>query len=203
MRLAPPTSCPRVLRHLLAPMAEMRAAGAQSGIADIRFGEQSLSTMLARQAWYRIFYRDCPTIHDLPGPSFWKVRDGQFSWNALRFPWRLSLDFLETGEPRASGHLISINRWIRKSSHDDPKRISTTYRLDGSTPDDQTTGSAAFIAMFASAAVAGSGDPAGDQQWIDALWSALTAIPIADEDYYGNTLKLMVLMELSEQWRGN
>ena len=57
--------------------------------------------------------------------------------------------------------------------------------------------------MFASAAVAGSGDPAGDQQWIDALWSALTAIPIADEDYYGNTLKLMALMELSEQWQDN
>tara|TARA_B100001245_G_C22853943_1_gene410517 strand:+ start:150 stop:1361 length:1212 start_codon:yes stop_codon:yes gene_type:complete len=140
-----------------------------------------------------------------PAQSFFLegAGDGQFSWNALRFPWRLSLDFLETGESRASGHLVRINRWIRKSSRGDPMRISTTYRLDGSTPDDQTTGSAAFIAMFASAAVAGSGDPAGDQQWIDALWSALTAIPIADEDYYGNTLKLMALMELSEQWQDN
>ena len=36
--------------------------------------------------------------------------DGQFSWNALRFPWRLSLDFIETNDMRAAAHLNVINR---------------------------------------------------------------------------------------------
>ncbi|TYC69036.1 endoglucanase [Stappia sp. BW2] len=129
--------------------------------------------------------------------------DGQFSWNALRFPWRLSLDLLETGDTRAAAHLAMINRWIRGAAKEDPFQIATTYRLDGSIPDDESTGSAAFIAMFAAGAIAGSGDPEGDQAWLDALWSAMISIPIADEDYYGNTLKLLAMIELSGQWQEN
>ena len=126
--------------------------------------------------------------------------DGQFSWNALRFPWRLSLDFLETNDMRAAAHLNVINRWIRKATGDDPSQIATSYRLNGSIPEHQATGSAAFIAIFSAAAIAGSGDLEGDQRWIDALWAALAAIPIEDEDYYGNTLKLLALIELAGQW---
>jgi endo-1,4-beta-D-glucanase Y len=129
--------------------------------------------------------------------------DGQFSWNALRFPWRLSLDLLETGDARAAAHLVLINRWIRNATAGDPLRIATTYRLDGRIPEDQSTGSAAFLAMFAAAAIAGSEDHDADQRWIDALWYALTAIPLADEDYYGNTLKLLAMIELSGQWQEN
>jgi endo-1,4-beta-D-glucanase Y len=129
--------------------------------------------------------------------------DGQYSWNALRFPWRLSLDLLETGDTRAADHLMVINRWIRGAVKEDPFRIATTYRLDGSIPKDQSTGSAVFIAMFAAAAIAGSGDPDGDQAWLDALWSALISIPLADEDYYGNTLKLLAMIALSGQWQEN
>lgn len=129
--------------------------------------------------------------------------DGQYSWNALRFPWRLSLDLLETGDIRAADHLMVINRWVRGAAKEDPFRIATSYRLDGSIPEDQSTGSAAFIAMFAAAAIAGSGDPDGDQAWLDALWSALISIPLADEDYYGNTLKLLAMIELSRQWQEN
>ncbi len=126
--------------------------------------------------------------------------DGQFSWNALRFPWRLSLDFLETGDARALEHLVVINRWIRKATGGDPLQIATTYRLNGSIPKDQSTGSAAFIAMFAAAAIAGSGDPDGDQRWIDSLWTTLIAIPMENEDYYGNTLKLLAMIELAGEW---
>ena len=96
-----------------------------------------------------------------------------------------------------------INRWVRGAAKEDPFQIATTYRLDGSIPEDQSTGSAAFIAMFAAAAIAGSGDPDGDQVWLDALWSALISIPLADEDYCGNTLKLLAMIELSGQWQEN
>ncbi len=126
--------------------------------------------------------------------------DGQFSWNALRFPWRLALDFLDTRELRAAAHLRTINGWIQRKTGGDPLRIATTYRLDGSVPDGQDRGSAAFIAMFAAAAVAGSGHPDADQAWMDRLWAALVAIPLPDEDYYGNTLKLLAMMALSGLW---
>lgn len=123
--------------------------------------------------------------------------DGDFSWNALRFPWRLSLDFVSTGDPRAAAHLARINRWIIGASGGDPARIATGYRLDGRIPPDQDIGSAAFIAMFAAGAMAGSGERSADQAWLDALWAALLAKPASEEDYYGNTLKLLAMITLS------
>ncbi|WP_269584817.1 glycosyl hydrolase family 8 [Roseibium sp. Sym1] len=126
--------------------------------------------------------------------------DGWFSWNALRYPWRLALDLLETGDGRAEAHLRTINRWIQDASGRDPSRIATTYRLDGSIPDDRETGSAAFLAVFAAAALGGTGDPGADRDWSDALWSALVSRPIEDEDYYGNTLKLLAMVALAELW---
>ncbi|MCM5558178.1 glycosyl hydrolase family 8 [Pleomorphomonas sp. JP5] len=122
--------------------------------------------------------------------------DGAFSWNALRFPWRLALDFLMTGDERAASHLVTINRWIQTVSGGDPMRIATTYRLDGRVPPDQDRGSAAFIAMFAAGAMAGSNNASADQAWLDALWAALLARPAAKEDYYGNTLKLLAMIAL-------
>lgn len=124
--------------------------------------------------------------------------DGDFSWNALRFPWRLSLDLLMTGDERAASHLAALNRWVRKASGGDPMRMATTYRLDGRIPPDQDTGSAAFIAMFAAGAMAGSDNASADQAWLDALWAALLARPAAEEDYYGNTLKLLAMISLCE-----
>ncbi len=127
--------------------------------------------------------------------------DGQFSWNALRFPWRLSLDLLETGDIRAQTHLEKINRWIRNATNGDPLLIASTYRLNGTSPRDQSDNSTAFVAMFAAGALAGSGDPQADQIWIDMLWSTLISAPISDEDYYGNTLKLMAMIALADLWK--
>ncbi|NIZ15506.1 glycosyl hydrolase family 8 [Phaeobacter sp. HF9A] len=125
--------------------------------------------------------------------------DGRFSWNALRFPWRLSLDYLETGDPRARAHLQRINGWIQGATRGDPQRIANTYRLNGRGVGRAGKGSAAFIAMFAASAVAGSGKPEADQAWSDALWQALNAVPLEDADYYGNTLKLLAMIALAEQ----
>jgi endoglucanase len=126
--------------------------------------------------------------------------DGADSWNALRFPWRLALDLIATGDPRAAAHLARLNRWIRAKVKGDPVRIATTYRLNGHVPADQEGPSAGFIAMFAAGAMAGTGDPAADQAWMDALWGAMVAIPAVDEDYYGNTLKLLAMMALADVW---
>lgn len=136
-------------------------------------------------------------------PSFLEGEtDGFFSWNALRFPWRLALDLLETGEPRARDRLQRINRWIATATGGDPAQIASSYRLDGTIPPDEAGNSTAFVAMFAAAAVAGSGasDVKADQMWLDRLWDAMLKVPIEDEDYYGNTLKLMAMMALAEVW---
>ncbi len=126
--------------------------------------------------------------------------DGYFSWNAFRYPWRLSFDLVVSGDTRAADRLKPINAWMMKQSGGYPSQITTTYRLDGTIPPDQSTPSGGFIAMFATSAIAGSGDADADQKWMDALWWDLNAIPATDEDYFGNTLKLLAMIELAELW---
>ena len=126
--------------------------------------------------------------------------DGFFSWNAFRYPWRLSHDLLISGDSRAADRLRPINAWIIGKTGGDPTKIATTYRLDGTVPPGESTQSGAFMAMFAASAVAGSGSAATDQKWMDDLWTQLTATPAADEDYFGNTLKLLAMIELAGVW---
>lgn len=125
--------------------------------------------------------------------------DGDYSWNALRYPYRLAADYRVSRDPRAADHLQRINAWIRTATGGDPDRIASTYRLDGSIPQDgRWTGEPGWISMFAAGAIAGSGDPEADQAWMDALWAAMIAIPIEDGDYFGNTLKLLAMIDLAE-----
>ncbi|WP_425075011.1 glycosyl hydrolase family 8 [Sagittula sp. S175] len=125
--------------------------------------------------------------------------DGFYSWNALRYPYRLAADYRVSHDPPAAVRLQRINAWIRTATDGDPNRIASTYRLDGSIPPDgQWTGEPGWISMFAAAAIAGSGAPEADQAWMDALWLALVAIPIEEGDYFGNTLKLLAMIDLAE-----
>ncbi len=125
--------------------------------------------------------------------------DGFYSWNALRFPYRLAADYRVSRDPRAAGQLRRINTWIRAATDGEPSRIASTYRLDGSVPPDgRWTGDPGWISMFATAAIAGSGDPEADQLWMNALWDAMVAIPIEEGDYFGNTLKLLAMIDLAE-----
>ena len=125
--------------------------------------------------------------------------DGDYSWNALRYPYRLAADYRVTGDPRAAEGLRRINAWIRRATGGDPSRIASTYRLNGSVPQDaQSNGGPGWISMFAAGAIAGSGDSNADQAWMDALWAAMVAIPIEEGDYFGNTLKLLAMIDLAE-----
>ena len=125
--------------------------------------------------------------------------DGFYSWNALRYPYRLAADYRVSRDPRAAKRLQRINAWIRTATGGDPYSIASTYRLDGSIPQDgRWTGEPGWISMFAAGAIAGSGTPEADQAWMDALWDAMVAIPIEEGDYFGNTLKLLAMIDLAE-----
>ena len=124
--------------------------------------------------------------------------DGFYSWNALRYPYRLAADYRTSGDARAARRLSRINTWIRSATGDDPARIASTYRLDGSIPaDGRWLGEVGWVSMFASGAIAGSVDGTGDQAWMDALWTMMVETPVEEGDYFGNTLKLLAMIELA------
>jgi endoglucanase len=122
--------------------------------------------------------------------------DGYQSWNALRTPWRLALDDMLYDAPEPHRQLAAVNAFIRAATGDDPAQISDTYRLDGTTLPDNWQGSVAWVSMFAVAAMT---EPQ-NADWLRALWGRMLVTRLEDEDYYGNTLKLLAMVTLSGHW---
>lgn len=120
--------------------------------------------------------------------------DGDYSYNACRVPWRLATDYLTSGDPRALAALRRINAWIRRAAGNDPARILDGYDLRGRPV--STGHGMAFIAPFAVAAMV----DAANEDWLDALWAEIVRTPREDEEYYGNTLKLLAMIVLSGNW---
>jgi endoglucanase len=135
--------------------------------------------------------------HAVPAkPEFLEgAGDGQLSWNAVRVPWRVALDALLNGEPRARAFLTPFNEFAQGVSEGDPYALSEGYALDGSVPPEVGAAGMTFISMFAVAAMAGQ-----DETWLRDLWVAMVETSVADEDYFGNTLKLLAMIGLSGHW---
>ena len=123
--------------------------------------------------------------------------DGEYAWNAIRYPWRIALDYILYDEQRAHDALVPINSWIKKVSGGDPKNIAETYTLDGEHSAESGFDSMASVSMFAVAATIDK----SNQQWLDDLWLDINQKSINDEDYYGNTLKLLSMITITGHWQ--
>ncbi len=136
--------------------------------------------------------------HPQPAPSGFLEGefDGDYSWNAARYPWRVGLDYLLYGEKRAYEALAPLNAFIQTSTCGDPTEIASTYLLDGRIPPDQSRNPMAFVSMFAVGAMIDR----KNQKWLDALWSDMLDSDLSDEDYFGNTLKLMAMIAVTGHW---
>lgn len=122
--------------------------------------------------------------------------DGMYSWNAARYPWRIGLDYLLNGESRARAALTPFNAWARKTTKGVPSKFADTYDLDGTPPAGHGSNQMAYVSMLGVSAMI---DPE-NQAWLNAVWDATTRKPLANEDYYGNTLKLLAMVTMSGHW---
>lgn len=122
--------------------------------------------------------------------------DGDFSYNACRTPWRLATDYLINGEPRAYAAVNKMTDWIKDATGGDPTQILGGYHLDGTPVNVDDSYSMAFIAPFGVGAMVN----AAHQDWLNAIWDLVVAEPLNDEDYYGNTLKLLAMVVMSGNW---
>ena len=118
--------------------------------------------------------------------------DGNYAYNACRFPWRIGTDFVVSGDARAKTALDKINTWIKMATNNNPATIASGYKLDGSPlaggPDPT------FVAPFGVAAMA----DASNQAWLDALWRQLATN--SSSGYYADTIKLFSLLVMSGNW---
>jgi endo-1,4-beta-D-glucanase Y len=125
--------------------------------------------------------------------------DGEYAYNACRVPWRIGTDAAVSGEPRAVAALAPIEAWIQSATGGDATKIGTDYALSSGTTTSPGDTSMAFVAPFGVGAMA----DAANQAWLDAVWSAVVARSLsAENDYYGNTVKLLSMLVMSHNWWG-
>ncbi|MCX4155061.1 MULTISPECIES: glycosyl hydrolase family 8 [Paraburkholderia] len=123
-------------------------------------------------------------------------RDGEYSWNAARYPWRVGMDYLLYGEPRAFNVLGTFNRWARSATGGDPTSFASTYHLNGVPVAAEGRNSLAFVSALGVSAMINS----DNQEWLNAIWENLRGQSLENNDYYGNTLKLLSMIVMSGAW---
>ncbi len=128
-----------------------------------------------------------------PAPGGWleSSHDGHYWWNSCRTPWRVATDWLLHGEPRSRDAARLMTAWARRTTGDRPTQLGTGYTLAGARINGGVE--VAFVAPFAVAAAA----EARDQPWLDALWGYVVDTPFGATRYFGNTIRLQVMLLVS------
>ncbi|HNY32936.1 MAG TPA: glycosyl hydrolase family 8, partial [Fibrobacteria bacterium] len=57
----------------------------------------------------------------------------KFGYDAVRTPWRISMDYLWFGTKAAEEFITPLNTWIKKATNKLPYGVKAEYKLDGST----------------------------------------------------------------------
>ena len=122
--------------------------------------------------------------------------DLSYAYNSCRVPWRLATDYLVSGDARAKVAVGKINSWIQAKTSGNPANIKDGYNITNGAALSGTSYSLAFAAPFAVGAMVN----ATNQVWLDKLWTNVTSKVVADDAYFGNTIKLLDLIILSGNW---
>jgi len=126
-------------------------------------------------------------------PNFLEAKtDGDYSWNACRYPWRLATDFAHYGAPEARDAVNKVVNWLKISTGADPRNIKAGYKLDG-TPL-VNYGSAAFTAPFIAACIVDQ----SHQDFLNSGWEVIKNW--RNGDYYGDTINLLCMLLISGNW---
>lgn len=126
--------------------------------------------------------------------------DGDFSYNACRTPWRLAMSYLLEGRDEMLPALRKQARWIERATGGDPSRIRAGYYVRNGTNGDPfvSYSDLPFTAPFAVSAMLGG---KRSQDWLNALWRSITGADFgALNDYYGDSIRMQVMLTVSGNW---
>jgi len=126
-------------------------------------------------------------------PNFLEAKtDGDYSWNACRYPWRLATDFAHYGSPEARDAVNKVVNWLKSSTGADPRNIKAGYKLDGTPLVNYS--SAAFSAPFIAACIVDQ----SHQDFLNSGWEVIKNW--RNGDYYGDTINLLCMLLISGNW---
>ncbi|MCF6176546.1 MAG: glycosyl hydrolase family 8 [Victivallaceae bacterium] len=126
------------------------------------------------------------------------AHDGGYDYNSCRVPWRVTIDYLFTGEPRSKITMNKIASFIKTKTGGDPDAVCDGYLLNGDVYGDNygpDSVSEAFLAPFG---VAGMVD-AAHQTWVNDVFSFMTSNDMS-QGYYEDSLRLLASLVMSGNW---
>lgn len=119
-------------------------------------------------------------------------RDGEYYYNSSRTPWRITTDYLMTGDNRALSQLNKMNSFIKSTTSSNPANVRAGYNLSGSST--VTWNSGAFYAPFGVSAMTSS----SNQSWLNSVWNY--TVNASAEGYYEESIKLFSMIVMSGNW---
>ena len=127
------------------------------------------------------------------------IHDGDFDHNSCRTPWRLPMAYIVSGKTDIFPALITQNSWIQSKTGGIPTNIRAGYYIkNGANGTAYTTDDdLCFTAPFAVLSMIDS----NSQNWLNKLWTSITGGDYGSiVDYYGDSIRLQVLIVLSGNW---
>ncbi|SMF91694.1 Endoglucanase Y [Paenibacillus uliginis N3/975] len=119
-------------------------------------------------------------------------KDGKYYYNSSRTPWRITTDYLLTGDNRALSQINKMNSFIKNATSSNPANVRAGYDLNGSAI--VTYNSGAFYAPFGVSAMTSS----SNQSWLNSVWNyTVNATP---EGYFEESIKLFSMIVMSGNW---
>ena len=129
-----------------------------------------------------------------PAPEYYlneyKETD-EYSWNACRYPWRITCDYAHFGTLKAKLPMVKLLDFIIAEYGDDASKIKAGYYLDGTPMVNYT--SAAFTAPIVLASIT-------DERYQAFLNNGWDYIKATRESYYGDTICLLNMLLISGNW---
>ncbi len=117
--------------------------------------------------------------------------DGDFYWNACRFPWRVAMDYAHYGTPDAKIVSNKIVNWAKEITNNNPANFKAGYTLEGE--EIAAFSSTAYIAPLLVASIV----DADHQDFLNSGWGF---IKDSYYSYYDASINMLCMLVISGNW---
>jgi endo-1,4-beta-D-glucanase Y len=119
--------------------------------------------------------------------------DGDFGYNACRTPYRIGSFSLYDKDDQYDYYLKAYSKWTKETTKINPGKLNAGYYIiNGPVGTPLPNSDYESLAFIAPLLISASLDK--DQDWYDAIYEYIVNRDIKDDGYYGNTLKMLVLI---------
>lgn len=119
--------------------------------------------------------------------------DGDYGYNACRYPWRIATDYALFGTNEAKTAMNKMLNWLKTKTSNNPSNISACYRLGDGKELKPGEKSMAFTAPFTVACIVDS----AHQDYLNKGWNLVKS---TKEGYYGDSISLLCMILISGNW---